>query len=83
MDDYAEGVRVGGRLHGRTHFGSVPRIETDHKSQGRLCPLCLLDGAETVITNRAILCSMHRHAVDVKTAEQMAIVRRKLGIMGR
>lgn len=83
MDDYAEGVQVGTRVHGRLHFGAVPKRETDHKSLGRLCPLCLLDGIEIVITNRAILCSMHRHAVDVKTAEQMAIVRRRLGIVGR
>ncbi len=81
MDDYAEGVRVG--MHGRTQYGHVPKRETDHKSLGRLCPLRLLKDVETVITNRAILCSMHRHAVDVKTAEQMAIVRRKLGIVGR
>ena len=51
-----------------TQFWGDPVTDVRYDySEGKLCPHCLEEGIETIITNGATLCHTHRNRVNVKT----------------
>ena len=69
MNEYAESIHFDGAIH-----ASMPWEELNpwRYSEHKLCPLCLMEGTQTIIGNESTLCKPHRAEVRERTRQQVA-----------